>query len=227
MFAARRLGRRGGVVNIFQQLVEQRAVQIALGRDGAIAIELFPAFGEDVDQLVDHHIAGACVERNDLILGGFTRQYRDVGDAADVQSYARFGGAAEEHVVDEGHERRAMASGCDIAGAEIRDDRDTKLFGDDGSFADLKRVGGVAASLVVDRLAVGADQVDGFLRDLVAGANLSDGFRVEFAEFEVEARDVGDVTVGVRDGEDVGAGCGRIGNAGVGDGFYGFAVRCR
>ena len=62
---------------------------------------------------------------------------------------------AEQQVIDERHQRRALAAGGDVARAEVRDHRDAGAFGDHGRFADLQ---GVGAALVIDGLAVAADQ---------------------------------------------------------------------
>ena len=48
---------------------------------------------------------------------------------------------AEEQVIDEGHQGRALTAGGDIARAEIGDHGDAGALGEDGRFAELQRVG--------------------------------------------------------------------------------------
>ena len=63
---------------------------------------------------------------------------------------------AEQQVVDERNQRRALAAGGDVARAEIGDHRDAGALGEHRRFADLQRVG---AAFVIDGLAVAADQL--------------------------------------------------------------------
>ena len=92
----------------------------------------------------------------------------------------------EQQIVDEGNERRAFASRCYIACAELRHDGDSEALGDHVRFADLQRIRCAARALVINRLAVTADQLDRSDRH----AAFDDGFGVELAEFEVQARDL-------------------------------------
>ena len=130
MLAARGFWRGRGVVVVLQKLVQKRAVEIALRCDAAVSVVVFFAVGGDGDQLVNHHVAGAGIERDHLFGRCAARQDRDVGDAAYIEGNAGFRRAAEEHVIYQGHERRALSSGCDVAGAEVGDYGDAEALRD-------------------------------------------------------------------------------------------------
>ena len=65
-------------------------------------------------------------------------------------------GMAEEQVVHEGHQRRALSARRDIARAEVGDHRDARALREHRRLADLQRVG---AAFVKDGLPVTADQL--------------------------------------------------------------------
>ena len=69
--------------------------------------------------------------------------------------------AGEQQVIDEGDERRALAAGGDVAGAEVGDHRDADAFRDHRRFADLQRIG-FGPAFVIDGLAVAADELQRF-----------------------------------------------------------------
>ena len=107
------------------------------------------------DQRIDHHVAGTGIERDHLVRGRAGWNRGDVGDAADVQRHAMAPRMAEQQIIDERHERRALASGRNVGRTEIRDHRDAGALGDHAGFADLQRGD---AAFVIDGLAVAADQ---------------------------------------------------------------------
>ena len=92
-------------------------------------------------QSVDHHVAGAGIEGDDIFgraAGGITVILAMPPILSATRVRARM---AEQQVIDEGHQRRALAAGGDIARAEIGDHGDAGALGDHGRFADLQRVG--------------------------------------------------------------------------------------
>ena len=113
--------------------------------------------GELTRQRIDYHVAGAGVERDDLLRLCGRRDHGDVGDAADIECDACSLRVTEEQVIDKRNQRRALAAGGDIARTEIGDHRHAGSLRDDGGFADLQRV---LAAHVVDGLAVATDQID-------------------------------------------------------------------
>ncbi len=151
---------------------------------------------------IDDHVAGAGVEGCDVLGCRVRRDDGDIGNAADIEGDAAAGGVAEEKVVDEGDEGRALAAESNIGGAKVGDGEDASAGGDDGGFGDLEgggefgdgdfAVGGksFALPLVEDGLTVGADGGDliwfraGFFKEGEGGTG------EEFAEEEVEMRDL-------------------------------------
>ena len=98
------------------------------------------ALGVLARQRVDHHVAGAGIERRHVFgraPAGITVMLAMPPMLSATRVRARM---AEQQVVDVGHQRRALAAGGDIARAEIRDHRDARALRDHRGFADLQRV---------------------------------------------------------------------------------------
>src|SRR5271157_402112 len=102
---------------------------------------------------------------------------------------------AVEHVIEEGNQRRALATCGHVSGTKVRHHGKAEFCGDDGSFAGLPCASDAAAQkqrwvpLVIERLPVTADQFA-----LQPGAALCRTNRVgiEFAEKEIGPREIGD-----------------------------------
>ena len=155
LLAAGALGRLAAVVRVAQQRIQQRPVDVSRCGDFAAAIAVqFPG-GELACESVDHHVAGSGIESDDIFGRAGGRDHGDVGDAADVERHAGAARMAEEQVIDERHQGRALAAGGDIAGAEVGHHGDAGALGEDGRLAELERVG---AAFVEDGLSVAADE---------------------------------------------------------------------
>ncbi len=110
-----------------------------------------------------------------------------------------------EHVVEEGNQRRAFSARGHVGGAEIRDDGDAEPGGEDGGFARLPGARDGAAeerpgvALMVERLSVTADE---FALQTRAPLRSADRIGIEFAQQEIQAREIGDAGgAGVHGGE--------------------------
>src|ERR1035438_1166475 len=123
-------------------IVEQRPIQIALRGDATVAVEVLAAAGVLARERIDHHVAGARIERD------ARGNDRNVGDATDIEGGAGAARMPEQQAVDEGNERRALATGGDIARAEIGDYRHSGALRDYRRLADLQCAG---AAFVIDR----------------------------------------------------------------------------
>ena len=66
LLAAGALGRLAAVVGVAQQLVEQRPVDVSRCGDSAAAIAVQFAAGELARERIDHHVAGAGIEGDDI-----------------------------------------------------------------------------------------------------------------------------------------------------------------
>src|SRR6266404_5121482 len=134
----------------------------ACGRDASIAIVGLPE--KPVDDCIDHHVARAGVESRNLLRGCSRRNYRQVGDAANVLHDVPNFGIAIEQVIEEGNQGRAFASRSHVGWTKIRDDRDADSGRENGAFSSLPGDGQLAAqefgglALVVESLAVTTDQ---------------------------------------------------------------------
>ncbi len=106
----------------------------------------------------------------------------------DIERHAIPGAIVKELIIDERDQRRALAPGRDVSRAEIGDHRDTRAFRNHRSLSDLQSI---AAALVIDRLAVAADETNAVQWNLRTLASLEDGIRVQLAEPETETRDGG------------------------------------
>ena len=155
--------------------------------------------GQALHQGIDHHVGRSGIECQDLFRLRCRRNDGDVGDAAEVERDASAARVTEDAVVEEGDQRRTGSSGCDIGCAEIGDYRDARAFGNHRAFADLQ---GVPAVLVVDGLAMAADEFDALEGDAFLTADLPQGCGEAFSDGEVEARDFSGMGRGIGCGED-------------------------
>src|SRR5579885_2707927 len=135
-------------------------------------------------QTVDHHVAGPDIEGEDVLWRRPSGDRGQVGDAADIDRQPAVARATEQLVIDEGHQRRALAAGGNIALAKIRNCDDTCALRHNRGFADLQRAGDAAAEIfdgvafVEDRLAVEPAQIDRGERDASPPASLANGLRI-------------------------------------------------
>jgi len=153
-------------------LAEERITQHVLkhARDGlaprgqpAIAIVL--AVEEALGHCIDHHVARAGIEC-DHLAGCCARWYRcQVCDASDVLHDAAIAPMAAEHIIQDGNQRRALASHSHIGGTEIGNDRHAGPGSDDRRLSRLPRTGDPSSeirsrrALMVERLPVAANQL--------------------------------------------------------------------
>jgi hypothetical protein len=89
----------------------------------------------------------------------------------------------EQQEIDERHQGGALASGRDVAGAEVGNHRHAGLLGNHGRFADLQRI---RAALVEDGLAMAADQ----LHRAETRDSIENGAGVELTQRKIESRDL-------------------------------------
>src|SRR6185437_1906117 len=129
-----------------------------------VAVVAQAAASEMRGERVDDHVAGASVKSEDVFRLRGGREHGEVGDASDIERDAATTGIAIKKVVDEGNERRALASGGDVGGTKIGDGGDAGAFGDDGWLGKVKSGRNARAekwagrALMVERLAVRADE---------------------------------------------------------------------
>ena len=176
-----------------QQLPQHALDGLAAGGQPSIAIEGL------VEQMlgdgVDHHVAGPGVEGDDLLGQRARRNRREIADAAEVLHDAPVTAMAVEHVIEEGNQRRAFAAGSHVGGTKIGDHRHADLRRDHRRLAGLPGAGDAAPekrrwrSLVIERLAVAADQFALQPRASLRGANR---VGIEFAQQELQPRKIGD-----------------------------------
>src|SRR5579864_8115356 len=143
-----------------------------------VAIVAQAAASEMRGERVNNHVAGTGVESEDVFGLRSGGEHGEVGDAADIQGDAATARIAIKKIVDERHERRALASSGDVGGTKIGDGCDAGALGDDGWLGKLKSGGDARAekhagrALMVESLAVGADERNATGRDaeLATGA---------------------------------------------------------
>ena len=116
------------------------------------------------DEPVDEHVSGTRVEAENLFRLSIRRNHREVGDAADIERHGPAPGVAQKQIIDQRHQRCALAASRHVGGAKIRHAGCAGAFGNDGGFANLQRARNQPAAfapgrgLMVDCLAVGADR---------------------------------------------------------------------
>ena len=176
------------------QLGEQARVDRAARGAVAVAVEGFAARATPTRATVSSGmLPGAVVERDQLVQA--RRHQRDVGDAADVLHGAPPPGRPEQQVIDQRHQRRALAAGGDVAHAEVADHRSAGALGDHGGLADLQRRAQAArrARAVHGGLAVRADEVHFLDRDARRRAHGKRRVGERLAEQDVELAQLGRV----------------------------------
>ena len=199
--------------------MQQLLVNLRGARDPAAAVEEHLAIGLVRDQSIDDHVARSYVEGDHVGTFRAGRNHADIGDTADIERDAIALGRTEQQVVDVGNQRRAFASGRDIALAEVGNDPHTGALRYYGRFADLEGAGDAMAeafnrvAFVEDGLAVHPADANGIGRDMRATASVEHGFRIQFAEQEAEARDGSCMRHRVRHAEQRGSNGRRIGSA--------------
>ncbi len=183
LFAAAGLRRRGREVGRGEEAVEDGLEDATARGDGAVLVEA--AVVELLHEQVDEDVGGAGIEGEDVGGGAGRGQCGDVGDAAEVEQHAILCRVAEEAEVEHGDQRRALASGGEIGGAEVADDGDAQAFGEQRGLADLRGAADRRAEklcgrgLVIDRLAMHR----GKLRlEVELARGRRDAVGVEFAE---------------------------------------------
>ena len=134
--------------------------------EAAILPPLIERFSEEfLRDGIDHHIAGSGIEGDNLSFSSIRWDRREVRDAADVLHNASDMSIAKKHVIEEGNQRRAFASGGHICRTKVRDHGSTGSCGDQCRFARLPRGRDLAAqkwtglALMVNRLSMAADEV--------------------------------------------------------------------
>ena len=150
---------------VLEQFGEERLVDAAGPGDLPVAIAGQRAAGEPARQPVQRRVRRAGVEPEDL--RRIVVEHGEIRDPAEVQDRPAAMGLAtpspaEEHRVGDRRERRTLAAGRDVAGTEVRDDVPARPDRDHVAVADLERrperTGD--AAVMIDRLAVRADEVD-------------------------------------------------------------------
>src|SRR5579864_7726075 len=103
-----------------------------------VAIVTQAATSEVRGERVDDHVAGTRVEGEDIFRLRGGGKHGEVGDASDIEGDAAAARIAIKKIVDEGNERRALASCGDVGGTKIGDGGDAGALGDDGGLGELK-----------------------------------------------------------------------------------------
>src|SRR6202167_6557225 len=116
-------------------------------------------------QRVHSHIPRARIEGEDILRFCMRGNYRDVGDAADVQGRPAPRWMAVQQVINEESQRGALSSGGYIRWTKIRNGGDACAFGNYAGLADLQRRAqsrmaekGRGRALVIDCLTVRTNQ---------------------------------------------------------------------
>src|SRR5690348_5980754 len=123
---------------IAHQAVEQPGQCPARHRDLRILVVMLAALRNRLDERIDDHVAGSGVECEDVRVGCIRGDYGYIRNSADIQCNAADMFAAVEQIVDEWHERRALAANGHVRRAKIRDDRNAGLCRDYTGLADLQ-----------------------------------------------------------------------------------------
>ncbi len=182
------LGRPPPEERMPQHLLQESLVHVAFSRECSAAIVLALALRDQAHHPVNDHIAGPGVEgqnvrrrvcRAHLLLrrglgGGKVctahparRQERQIGNAADILHGPAQPLVLKEDGIGVGYQRRPFAARGHVARPKIRHGRDAGALGNPARLADLKRgtdrPSGISAAcrVVVDRLPVRANEVDG------------------------------------------------------------------
>ncbi len=150
--------RRGeGVVGVREHGVQQRLVDPSGPGDRRIVVIAERVEIVRDDDRVDQRVRGADVVGDEAVRADDGH----VRDATEVQRRRDAGAAAEQQLVEERHERRAVAARGDVADTDVGDDGRTGLLGDPGGLPDLQGAERVrAVDPVVHGLAVRAHRVD-------------------------------------------------------------------
>ena len=173
LLAACALGWLAAIVGIAQQGSEDGFVRSACGGEAPAAV--VGLVKEPLGDCVDDHVGRAGIESDQLgeqmverATGrdeGAGRDEREVGDAAEVLQDTRAARMREEGCIEQRHERRALAAGDHVGGAEVGDNGRVDGGCNQGRFAELPGAGEAAAgvglrdALVIDGLAVAADEI--------------------------------------------------------------------
>jgi hypothetical protein len=86
-------------------------------------ILLFPAVGPSAHESVQEQVARTCLETDHSLWPATGGKENYSGNATQVDKQAGFSGIAEEHPIGKRGQRQSLAADCDIARAEIADDR--------------------------------------------------------------------------------------------------------
>ena len=197
LFTAGGFGRRLAEEFFFERGPQDGFDHLTAGRGAPVAVVGFSE--EPLYESVDDHVAGAGIEGDDAFKGRTGGDGGEVGDPSDVLKNPPAASVGEIDIVEEGDERRALATGGHVGGAEVGDDGDAGGGGDQSRFAELPGAGEAASrvqsrrALVVDSLAVAADERR---RDLRVADGGLDGLGVGEAEAPVQASEFGGVGVG-------------------------------
>ncbi len=158
--AAGALGRRLGQVGVAVQLRQQPGVHLAAG--GALAVDvvaLLAPRGGAGDGVQSTCCRGRCRRRPARPARPPTRVTLAMPPM--FWMARRRAGRAQQEVIDQWHQRRALAAGGHVAGAEVGDHRQSGALGDDRRLADLQGRAQVAlrAGAVGGGLSVRGDEV--------------------------------------------------------------------
>ncbi len=124
----------------------------ARGGQGPVHVAVRQTAGRLPDGRVEQDVGGSGVVRQRSARPG---RHRDVGDAAQVEGDGNTRPVAQPHHVQGADQRRPLASGRDVARAQVGDDGASGAFGDPGGLSDLEGAADPAALRpVVDGLPV-------------------------------------------------------------------------
>jgi hypothetical protein len=184
--AARRLRRRAAQELVVQEPLEQLGVDAAPQRAATRPIESLRPPGDPLDHPVEQRVGGPDIEGDHVLRAAAGGEPGHVRDPTEVERDPALGLVTEGGEMEEGSERRALATGGHVARSEVGHRRAARPLRDDGRVADLER--GPYLWMVRDRLAVRADRVHLRERNVGAGGHRDRRGRESLAELDVERR---------------------------------------
>ena len=189
---------------MLEQLGEHRLVDAAGPGELPVAVARQCAAGEPPRQPVQRRVRRARVEPEDP--RRVVVEHGEIGDPAEVEdrpAAARLLAAspAEQHRIGDRRQRRTLAAGGDVAGAEVGDHGAPRPDRDHVAVADLERRPDRPgdAAVMIDRLAVRADDVDVIGTDSRLLERRQAGRGERLADHDVQLGDAADVEAGDAD----------------------------
>lgn len=168
---------------------------MAAARETGIAVESQASARKVRSEGIDNHVAGAGVESKNVAGHCAGGNYREIRDSAEIQGNAGDVRVSVKEIINERHERSALAPCCDVRRAKIGDCGDASPLGDKCGLADLECGGDTRAeewgcdTLMINGLAMRADEGNALRRNAKAFAGAQRGIGKSFANARIELAD--------------------------------------